>query len=113
MVEKDNIIIDWTEEKGDSGMWMPSQKGEELQGTVVETKQGLYGIQLVIENEQGTKVTTPSHKALQCRLINFKPGDNIKIQYTGTELPKVKGQQPTRLYTVLRKTHQPIEEEFV
>lgn len=94
---------EWTEVKSDTGIWVPTQKGEQIEGEVVEIRKGLYGIQLVIETSQGNKLTTPSHKALQSRLVGFQVGDFIKVVFQGADLPKVKGQQGTRLYAVFRK----------
>ena len=95
---------EWQEVKSDTGIWVPTQIGEAVEGEVIEIKQGQYGVQIVLETGQGIKITTPSHKALQARLYGFKPGDFIRIVYQGTDLPKLKGNQPTRLYAVFRKT---------
>ncbi|MCX6654323.1 MAG: hypothetical protein NTY03_04280 [Candidatus Bathyarchaeota archaeon] len=93
---------EWTEVGNTQGLWLPVTKGEVLEGVVIEVKEGLYGLQLSIENKEGVH-TTPSHKALVGRLKAFQVGDSIKVEYLGTELPKVKGQQGTRLYSVFRK----------
>jgi len=90
----------WEEIKSDRVLWLPEVEGSELMGEVVEITQGQYGIQLVILNKEGEKITTPSHKALQVRLFNFKVGDKLKIKFMGIELPKIEGQNGTRLYTV-------------
>lgn len=102
---------EWQEVRSDIGIWIPTRKGEQVEGEVIEVRQGLYGMQLIIQNAQGEKITTPSHKALQSRLVNFKVGDLIKIVYQNTDLPKIKGQQGTRLYAVFHKP--PVQEEGV
>jgi len=100
---------EWEEVKIDTGLWLPETEGEELIGEVAEIIEGQYGIQLVIMMADGEKITTPSHKALQSRLFKFKAGDKLKIVFKGTELPKVKGQNGTRLYTVYGSA--PVKEE--
>lgn len=106
-------MSEWEEIKGNSGLWIPEKKDESVEGEVVEIKKGLYGLQLVIQKADGTKATTPSHKALQSRLTDFQVGDFIKIVYLGVDLPKVKGQQGTRLYSVFRKPAHMGEEEVI
>jgi hypothetical protein len=97
-------MAEWTEVKSDTGLWNPATKGEQVEGEVVEIKQGQFGgIQIVLETAQHVKVTTPSHRALQSRLKGFQVGDFIKIVFTGTDLPKLKGNNPTRLYTVFKR----------
>ena len=82
-------------------LWLPETKDEVLIGEVIEVNtEGQYGLQLVLVKEDGEKATTPSHKALQSRLTNFQVGDKLKIVFIGTDLPKIKGQNGTRLYTV-------------
>lgn len=93
---------EWTEVGNTQGLWLPVTKGEVLEGVVIEVKEGIYGLQLSVENKEGVH-TTPSHKALVGRLKAFLVGDSIKIEYLGTDLPKVKGQNGVRLYSVFRK----------
>ena len=107
MVETNN----WEEVKSGTGLWLPETEGEELIGEVTESIEGQYGIQLVLLKADGEKVTTPSHKALQSRLTNFKAGDMLKIVFKGTDLPKIKGQNGTRLYTVFASA--PTNEESI
>lgn len=101
---------EWIESKGDSGIWLPETKGDTLEGEVNEIKSGPYGAQLTLEKADGDKVTTPSHKVLQYRIGSVKVGDFVRIVYAGTELPKVKGQNPTRLYSVYIKNPKHAEE---
>jgi hypothetical protein len=108
-MEKNN---EWTEVGNTQGLWLPVTKGEVLEGVVIEVKEGLYGLQIAIENKEGVH-TTPSHKALVGRLKAFLVGDSIKIEFLGCELPKVKGQQGTRLYAVFRKPNLEEAEESV
>ena len=101
---------EWNELKSDSGIWKPEQKDEKLEGEVIEIKQGPYGLQLTVETADGGKVTTPSHKALQTRIGAVKAGDIVRIVFVGTDLPKVKGQNPTRLYSVFIKNPEHAED---
>jgi hypothetical protein len=100
----------WEEVSNNAGLWLPTVKGEVIEGCVTEVKQGLYGLQLTIETKDGVK-STPSHKALVGRLVGFQVGDLIKVEYLGTDLPKVKGQNGVRLYSVFRKP--PVETDEV
>lgn len=92
--------VNWIEQKGAQGIWLPEKKGEELVGEVIEVTTGQYGKQLVIVDKDGNKITTPSHKALQARLAGILIGNNVRIVYDGQDLPKVKGQKGTNLYRV-------------
>jgi hypothetical protein len=94
---------EWIEVKSESNIWLPEEKNSTIQGVVINVEKGQYGLQLAIETMPGVVIWTPSHKALQCRLVHFVPGDWVKIVYLGADLPKVKGQQGTRLYQVFKK----------
>lgn len=93
----------WVENEGSQGIWLPKEKGDVLQGKVVELRQGIYGIQLLVKDEKENIQTTPSHKALQSRLGGIQVGDFVRIVLQGTDLPKVKGHKPTMLYKVFVK----------
>lgn len=101
--------------KQDSGeIWLPEKKEEEIIGAVKDILlEGQYGIQLMIEKEDGVMIMTPSHKVLQNRIRQVKKGQDIKIVYIGEELPKVKGQNPTKMYDVYIKDSMEAEEETV
>lgn len=87
------------QESGD--IWLPVKDGEELIGEVTDLMtEGVYGNQLMIKKEDGSLIATPSHKVLQNRIREVKKGDTIKIVYTGEELPKIKGNNPTKMYDV-------------
>lgn len=101
---------EWEEVVGSQGIWLPTNKGDSIQGTVQELKQETYGVQAIIKGDNDLLIKTPSHKALQGRLSNVQIGDYIKIEYLGEELPKVKGQKGVRLYKVSIKR---VKEETV
>lgn len=93
----------WLEQKGESNLWLPEKEGENIQGVITSITQQQYGLQVVIEDKEHKQLTLPSHKVLQNRLKDCKVGDLIKVIYEREELPKVRGQNPTRIYKVLKK----------
>lgn len=95
---------EWVKQgEGDQNIWLPTEKGTELVGSVKDVIEGKFGSQLVVVQEDNVEITTPSHKVLQNRIKNVKKDDMIKIVYTGEELPEVKGNNPTRMYDVYIK----------
>lgn len=89
----------FVEQKGGS-IWLPLDVKEVLEGTVKEINEGEYGKQYTIEKENGEMLVTPSHRALVGRMVKVKVGDTVRLTFTGEELPKVKGHNPTKLYKV-------------
>lgn len=81
-----------------SDMWLPKKEGENLKGEVMDITEGMYGKQYLLKKADGETVLTPSHKVLQTRLLKVKVGQVIRIQYEGDEPPKLKGQNPTKMY---------------
>lgn len=100
---------EWEEVKGNSDIWLP-EVGDSIKGVIVEKREGIYGIQAIIETSEGTRHTTPSHKVLQNRLADCKVGDEVKIRLERQELPTIKGRQGTKIYKVFKKN---ITEEMV
>jgi len=82
--------------------WKPEAAGEEQIGVIDKIEDNeQFGKQYTIKQaETGDIVTLPSHKVLQNRLVNAIVGSKVKIVYTGEELPKVKGNNPTKMYEV-------------
>lgn len=96
----------WKEQtSGDNTIWLPSKIGDELVGECVDVKEaGKYGRQLVIKDERiGKSMTTPSHKVLQARLANIVKGDLVKIIYDGEQPPRVRGENPIKMYRVFKE----------
>lgn len=91
----------WEEMKGNSGIWQP-KIGESVEGIIISMTQGAYGLQCDIETKAGV-VKTPSNKVLVARLHDCKIGDFIKIIYEKDELPTIKGNKPTKIFSVKRK----------
>ena len=84
-----------------AGIWLPKDEKDELVGEVTHINtEGLYGVQYTIKKADGEEILTPSHKVLQNRMQKAVVGTKIKIVYTGTEAPKVRGQNPLTLYDV-------------
>jgi len=82
-----------------STFWKPVSVGEEIEGEVIYVDKDDFG--LVIKIKSGNdEVTLPSHKVLQNRLNGVKVRDFVKVQFTGEELPKIKGNNPTKIYDV-------------
>lgn len=86
----------------ETSMWLPAEVGEEIIGMVVEVREGKYGKQWRIQNEQlKLDCWTPSHKVLQNRMAKANIEDCIRIKYVGEE-DNEKG-NPTNLYRVFRQ----------
>jgi len=82
--------------------WSPEEVGDKLEGEVMEIKEGDYGTQYLIDTGKA-QMLTPSHKVLQNRMKKASVGTQCMIEFTGTEPPKVKGQNPTKMYKVYFK----------
>ncbi len=87
-----------------AGIWLPEKANDELIGEVTHIDtEGLYGTQYVVKKEDGDEVRTPSHKVLQNRMQKAVVGTKVKIVFSGTEAPKIRGQNPTSMYDVFFK----------
>lgn len=84
-----------------AGIWLPEKTDEELEGEVTHINtEGLYGTQYTIKDSKGEERLTPSHKVLQNRMQKAEKGTKVKIVFTGTEPPKIRGQNETKMYDV-------------
>jgi hypothetical protein len=92
--------------------WSPKGVGEELVGEIEEITQGQYGTRFTIKTSEGS-LTTPSHKVLQSRLQSCAVGDVVKIVYKGEIPPKVRGENPTKIYEVFRKKPDVVKTENI
>lgn len=92
----------WEEVTGTSNIWLPEKEGDSIEGTIKEIKEGQYGVQATIFNNDKSW-TTPSHKVLQNRLRDCKVGDYVKITFVKEELPSIKGRMGTKIYSIKRK----------
>jgi hypothetical protein len=93
--------MEWEEQGSSAGLWLPEQPGEYIEGEVLEIREGKYGKQYLIRNEENAQYLTPSHKALVAKLTSIKVADVVKIQYLGTQPSKVG--QATRIYKVFKQ----------
>ena len=97
-----NINEVW--EKQESGsFWKPERENEEIQGEVIAIDDGEYGKNYSIKQDDGKVVLTGANKALLPRMLKVKIGDIVKIVYTGSEAPTVRGHKPTKLFDVFIK----------
>jgi hypothetical protein len=88
------------EVKKDMNIWLPQVKDDQIEGKLVEKKEGKYGTQFCIDDERIGRVYTPSHKVVQNRMNDVIIGSFVRIVYTGKEAPSVRGQNPTSMYKV-------------
>jgi len=97
---------EWQPVESNRNFWNPEKEGEELIGKITEIADGMYGKRFTIETKKDGKeemIAMPSHKVLQSRLSMCAIGDEVKIVFTGTQPPKVRGENPTKLYDVFKK----------
>jgi len=100
-------LSDWVkDETPNRDFWKPTKEGETLEGTVLEKKQGNFGLQITLKLADGSEVKTPSHKVLQNRLANKEVGQMLRIVYTGQLAPRVRGENPIQTYDVYTKAPQ-------
>lgn len=92
--------MEWKKQES-TAFWQPEKKGDQIEGTIVRVFDGTYGTHFVISTTEG-EFTTPAHKVLISRMQNMKPNDTVRIIFIGEDLPKVKGQNPTKLYEVYK-----------
>ena len=89
----------YEKQESEMGFWNP-KVGEEIEGEVVFIEIGQYGKQITIKKSDGSLQKTPSHKVLQAKMNKIVVGDKVKLHYVKDELPRLKGQNPTKLYDV-------------
>lgn len=92
----------WEEVK-ESNFWNAEKEGDSVEGIIVAMETDNFGLKVTIETADKKTIILPSHKVLQSRLKNCKIGEQIKVIYEKTELPKIKGHNPTKIYKVLKK----------
>jgi len=101
-VDKMPIPEGFEEVEGNSDLWLP-EIGETIQGVIIDKIEGSFGLQVLIEGINKERWLTPSHKVLIERISKCEIGDVVIISLRKEELPTVKGQNPTKIYKVLRK----------
>jgi hypothetical protein len=99
-----NEMNEGWEEVQAGNFWNPKKEGESVEGIIISIEQGQWGNKVTMETKDKKLVTLPNHAVLQSRIQNCKTGDMIKVVFEKTELPTVKGHNPTNIYKVLKKT---------
>lgn len=90
-----------TWKKQENTVFTFSEDNKELIGTIEAIGAGGYeNKKYTIKQEDNSVVVVFGTKVLDARMSDVKIGDKIKIVYTGTEPPKVKGYKPTVLFDV-------------
>lgn len=105
---------EWIAVEGEKNFWNPTKDEEEIVGKLAAIEDGMYGKKYtmqIVKDGKDEMIVMPSHKVLQSRLAGCALGEEIKIIFKGTQPPKVRGENPTRIYIVLRK--KPVSEELV
>lgn len=91
----------YVKQESDRNFWKPEEDGNVIEGEVIVIDDsGEFGKQYHIKNSDDVVIVTPAHKVLQSRMIKAVIGTKVKIEFTGEELPKIKGNNPTRMYNV-------------
>ena len=93
---------EWEEVKA-GNYWDPEKEGESVEGVIISMDEEKFGLKVTIEQSDKKLVVLPSHAVLQSRIKNCKVGDLVKVIFEKTELPTVKGHNPTNIYKVMRK----------
>lgn len=94
---------DGWEEVKESNFWNPEKEGDVVEGVIIAMETDNFGLRVTIEAPDKKTIILPSHKVLQTRLKNCKVGEQIKVIFEKTDLPKIKGHNPTKIYKVLKK----------
>ena len=110
-VSQESVKVDdgFKKEESSNNLWLPEIISEEIIGKIISIDEVSFGEDksksYLIKTNDGKMVRTPSHRVLLNRLAagEFKEGNEIKIVYTGTEPPTVKGNKPTKMYDVFNK----------
>ena len=92
----------WEEVKA-GNYWSPEKEGESVEGTIIGMDEEKFGLKVTLEQKDKKQVVLPSHAVLQSRIKNCKVGDTVKVIFEKTELPTVKGHNPTNIYKVMKK----------
>ena len=93
---------EWEEVKAGNS-WDPTTPKESVEGVIISMDNEQFGLRVTIETAEHKQIVLPSHAVLQSRIKNCKVGEMIRVVFERQELPKVKGHNPTNIYTVLKK----------
>ncbi len=85
-------------------IWKPEKDGEFVEGVLKAARESdMYKGNFIYDLETKAGIVSIFGTAvLNSRMQRTKVGDKLKIVYEGTELPKVKGHNPTKLFKVYK-----------
>lgn len=63
--------------------WKPNTVGEQIEGTILEFKEGQFGEQIILKLEDGDEVQLPAHKDLQNKQDDLYEKDYIRVTLSG------------------------------
>jgi hypothetical protein len=90
---------EWKSVETTGNFWAPEKVGEEIVGVLTSRSEGMYGPSYTVKTDKD-EFRLPSHKVLQNRLEKVPLNSKVKITFTGTEPPKVRGQNALVMYKV-------------
>lgn len=94
-------MVKWRKIEGTKYEFWKPVIGDEIEGNVIDIKEGSFGKQHVLESKGHEQdVMLPAHKQLQGLLSEVEIGALVKVKLLKKELPKVKGDNPLKIYEV-------------
>lgn len=95
-------MTEYVEQKGtDIENWRPTNKGEMIEGQVVDISKGQFGKEYLIENADGSKCwRTPAHGQLKYKMRGVKEGQIVRLTFDGEVANIDPDKNPTKQYIV-------------
>lgn len=87
-------------------VWEYDTKGDTIEGILKRTIEGLQnadgtkGIGYILETKADGEKLIWGTTVLKRRMQSVTEGQQVRITYEGTDLPKIKGHNPTKLFKV-------------
>lgn len=94
---------EWVEKTG-GNFWQPKEEGDEIQGKLIEIRDGTFGKVYDIEQEDKTILTVPTSTYLQNRITPKDVGKTMRLVFEGLQQSKIKGRQAARIFRVFTKS---------
>ena len=88
-------------EIGQTATWEYDKEGDLIEGTFKRTTDGKFGLGYIIETSDGERLVWGT-AVLTRKMTEIKEGNKVRITYGGELPPKVRGQNPTKLFKVER-----------
>jgi hypothetical protein len=98
MVQRNFEVVKGESIEGD--YWKPSVEGDNIEGTIIEFKDGTYGEQIVLQLEDESLVELPSHKNIMNKYKGLYENDYIRVTLTGFKKSNDPDFNDTPLYKV-------------